>query len=476
MNLPAIRRRPLKTVVSTLSVSAALLGTVLLGVLSCSSDERDTSPTGTTTVAGGSAAGGSGAAAGTGGSGAEGAQAGQGGTTGSGGGAGAGGSTGSGQLIVDPADPAWLAYDTGGSYFLCAPGDPEGFLYRGTRNEDGTRTGDQQALIDKLAPTGANGIYLMAVRSHGGDGAADENPFVDSNPALGLDEELLGQWEGWFSAMDQAGITIYFFVYDDSASIWSTGDVVGAEEQAFLEALVNRFEHHQRLIWVLAEEYAERFSAARASAIAAAVRAADDADHVIAVHQNHGLAFDFSADANIDQFAIQYNVETASELHAGAVSAFESAAGQYNLNLSEAANYGTGPTARRKSWAIAMAGAYVMELGMDIASSAVSDLEDCGRLRSFFEQVELAGMAPHDELAHAGSQHVLALPGSRYVAYAASASATLGVRSLSAGSYSLRWFDPVTGSVVDETATVGAGDATFTKPGGIGDEVALYLR
>ena len=120
------------------------------------------------------------------------------------------------------------------------------------------------------------------------------------------------------------------------------------------------------LVWVVGEEYSERYTKKRASAIAATIRAADDRDHVIGVHQLSGLKFDFPSDPNIDQFLIQYK-GTASELHSGVVQAFSTAGGQYNLNMSEAANYGTGAVARQKSWAAAMAGAYVMVLGMDIA-------------------------------------------------------------------------------------------------------------
>lgn len=47
-----------------------------------------------------------------------------------------------GQIIVDPNNPSWLKYNGGGPFFLAGPGDPEGFLYRGALNADGTRNGD----------------------------------------------------------------------------------------------------------------------------------------------------------------------------------------------------------------------------------------------------------------------------------------------------------------------------------------------
>jgi hypothetical protein len=419
---------------------------------------------------GASASGAAGGGAGTGGVGGSGAASGAGGNAGSAGSAGSGSSK---LIVVDPAHRAWLAHADGSPHFLCAAGDPEGFLYRGTRLPDGTRDGDQMDLINKIAPTGANGIYLMAVRSHGGDGKADENPFVDSNPTKGLDDDILNQWETWFSAMDAAGVVIYFFFYDDSTLVWNTGDSVGAEEQAFVEALVDRFEHHDHLVWVIAEEYSEKLSKAKVSKLAEIIRAADDRDHVIGVHQLGGLNFDFPDDPNIDQFTIQYNVPTADQLHQGMVQAFGAANGTYNLNMSEAANHGTGALARHKNWAVALGGAYVMVFEMDIASTAVSDLQDCGRLRSFMESTRFFEMAPHDELASGDTDYVLAKPGEAYIAYANGGGTALGIGALQAGNWTLDWFSPSTGSTLQQTQTLPAGNASLARPPGFDGEVAM---
>ena len=388
----------------------------------------------------------------------------------------------SGQIIVDPANPAWLKYKDGGPFFMCAPGDPEGFLYRGTRNPDGTRNGDQLALINKLKGTGANGIYLMAWRSPGGDGAVGENPFIDSDPSKPLDQDILNQWEQWFTEMDNDGIVIYFFFYDDALApdhpLFKTGDIVGDAEREFVEGLVNRFQHHKNLIWVIKEEYREAFTPTRVSNIASVIRAADDHDHIIAVHKLSGLDFsEFADDPNIEQFAIQYNVGTASELHSGMVTAWNSAAGRYNLNMSEAAGYGTGASARLKNWAVTMGGAYVMALGWDIANTPLDTLEDCGRLVSFIQSTNFYQMAPHDELKHAGTEYILALPGDSYVAYASNLVGNIGLRNMTAGMYSFLWFDPINGATINQVnLSVAAGDQSWSKPAEVGNEVAVYIK
>jgi hypothetical protein len=179
--------------------------------------------------------------------------------------------------------------------------------------------------------TGANCIYLMAVRSHGGDGDKTHNPFVNNDPRNSFNPKVLGQWEQWFTAMDQNGIVIYFFFYDDNVRIWRTGDEAGKQEKRFVRTLVNRFEHHKNLIWCIAEEYQEGLSAERVKRIAAEIREADDNNHSIAVHKLNGLDFsEFADDPNIDQFAIQYNVPTAEELHTGIVKAWDEADGHYD--------------------------------------------------------------------------------------------------------------------------------------------------
>lgn len=387
----------------------------------------------------------------------------------------------SGQIIVDPSNPAWLKYSGGGPHFMAGPGDPEDFLYRGSQNANGTRNGDQLQLINKLKPTGANSIYFQAIRSHGGDGNATHNPFVNNDPNQGINTAVLNQWKTWFSEMDRNGIVIYFFFYDDGARIWNTGDNVGSAERAFIQTIVNNFKNYKNLIWVVAEEYAERYTAKRVSNIAKEIRAADNHNHVIAVHKNDGLNFsEFANDPNIDQFAIQCcNKANASKFHTDIVKTWKSANKRYNLNMSESAGgLGSGETLRKKAWATALGGAYVMGFRMDIKSSPVSDLEDMGHLVNFMESTNFNEMEPQDSLAFDATQYVLAFPGKSYIAYASNAAdgTKLGIKGLTAGSYLLRWFDPDTGASTSQTVSVPAGDQSWSKPTQFGNEIALYIN
>ncbi|MFH1428883.1 MAG: DUF4038 domain-containing protein, partial [Candidatus Margulisiibacteriota bacterium] len=402
-----------------------------------------------------------------------------------------------GQIIVDPNTPRWLVYnkddDDDGKldpFFMCGPGDPEGFLYRGSRNSDGTRDGDQLALIQKLIDNGGNSIYMQAIRTHGGDAQDNtENPFNDyTDSKSGINQAILNQWEEWFTLMDNSGIVIFLFLYDDAIQVgYSSGldwpldgsGNLSQYETDFIDTLVNKFENHKNLIFVVMEEVQEMGGdyMTHAPKTAEEIRLADDHNHVIAVHQLAGLTFKFPDDPNIDQFAIQSSSTTAAALHDNMVTAWNNAQGKYNNNMSEAPGWGTGVTARKKNWAAAMGGAYIMVLGMDIANTSVSDLQDCGRQVEFFESTKFNEMAPHDEFANGGTEYVLADPGNSYIAYASNLSGDIGLKSMIAGTYDFKWLDAVNGNTAEQTITIDAdGDYAWQKPGNIGVELAVYIE
>ncbi|MCK5101905.1 MAG: hypothetical protein KAR17_03790, partial [Cyclobacteriaceae bacterium] len=238
-----------------------------------------------------------------------------------------------GQIIQNPAHPGSLVYNRDNDldgvldpFFLCGAGSPEGFLYRGKRNSDGTRDGDQEDMINKMIQHGGNGIYFIAVRTHGGDAWKDNrddpstypddmhNPWTGQKPENCLNEALLDQWDSWFELMDEQGIVIYFFIYDDAMRIasqfgWAldgNGDL-HCEEKKYIQALVKRFKHHKHLIWCVMEEGQEigRDWQLHVSKIAEAIAEVDDNNHIIAAHQLGGNIFYHGNDMNISQFAIQ---------------------------------------------------------------------------------------------------------------------------------------------------------------------------
>ena len=389
------------------------------------------------------------------------------------------------QIIVHPNNRRWLAYADGRPFYLAGAGDPEEFLYRGHRNADGTRSGDQIELIEKLSRYGANGIYFQMVRSHGGDDKSERNhnPFVDGDPDKGLDSDILDQWEQWFSMMDRKGVVMLMFFYDDSARVWTRQkNGLTSDEVQFIRSMVTRFKHHTHLIWVIAEEYQEAFSATEASEFAAHIRAVDDRRHPIAIHKNPGKGFyEFYYDDNIDQYAMQYSDLAPSEYNAAINREWQrssTARQPYNLNQSEAPGDWSGTEGRLKAWASAMAGAYVMIFNMDIASTPPADIKMLGYLRDFMESVPITMMAPQNELAADATEYVMGETekGAGYVLYT-SQKGPLGISYLKSGAYVLDWFDPVIGSRYRKTTKVLTdGHQRFTRPAQMGSEAIAYLR
>ena len=116
----------------------------------------------------------------------------------------------SGGLIADSANPSRLKHFNGGPAFIASVGEPEGFLYRGTKNANGTRSGDQAAIINELQARGINCLFVIGFNDsrYGGDGPADGNPFVNANISGNIDADILNQWYSWFQTLDAAGIVV----------------------------------------------------------------------------------------------------------------------------------------------------------------------------------------------------------------------------------------------------------------------------
>lgn len=386
-----------------------------------------------------------------------------------------------GQIIIDPEHPAWLMKKDGHHIFICGPGDPEDFLYRGRRNPDGTRAGDQDALIEKLVRNGGNCIYMQIVRTHGGDAGDDptQNPFIDSDPEKGLDSRILAQWEGWFNRMDENNILIYLIFYDDSSCIWHTGNRVCSRERDFFQEIVRRFQHHRNLIWLVGEESEEAYSNQRVQKLAQIIRQADSHGHLIGNHHLPGTTFKaWQPDGFLNHFAMQFNAVSSIAAHEAAVEAFTKAAGRYTVMYAE--NTGTGTNAvnmRRFAWASAMGGLMPMLLHMNIADTPDTSLRQCRSLQRFFESTDFWKMSPHDELRGAGTEYVLADPGHSYIAYSSKTNAPLTIKNLPAGRCAMKWMDCRTGLTIRETrSSANPIQTTFARPRVIGPECVVWIH
>jgi len=384
-----------------------------------------------------------------------------------------------GQIIVDPANPAKLVYNKDDnedgrldSFFMCGPGGPEGFLYGDISGGDTPDT-----VLDKMIKHGGNCIYMQGIRSHGGDGDSDQNPFIDHDPNKGLDQNVLNRWEKWFQRMERHGIVIYFFFYDDDVDLW-TEDIISPAERSYIRGIVGAFEHHPNLIWVVAEEYSESLSKAKVSRLAAEIRQADDYDHIIASHQLPKLAFDHADDPIIDQFAMQLHSRSGPyrDIHRKCLEALENAKGRYNVNLAEQYDWhsellvaGDRDGVRKVNWSAAITGTYVMHLGTwetdrNRKPPTIEMLEDYRRLYAFMESLnDLSTLSPKDNIVQSGTAWVLGND-NHFIAYLINGGGVTLDLSGTAGQLAVEWYNPRKGDYITGNPTTGGGNRTFTAP------------
>ncbi|MEM7245957.1 MAG: thrombospondin type 3 repeat-containing protein [Acidobacteriota bacterium] len=389
-----------------------------------------------------------------------------------------------GQIMVDPDNPQWLIRNGIGPMYMAGPGDPENFLFRGTRNADGTRDGDQDALIDKLIEFGGNAIYMQAVRSHGGDGDGTNNPFINDRASEGLSDIKLDQWETWFTRMDDNDIVIYLFLYDDGSTPYNRGsDIVEPDEEVFLEAMMNRFEGYRNLMWSIGEEYDEQYSEARMIDIARVMHIYDDHDHIISAHHadwSRTGVFQLSGEPHIDQWAMYIRDTVAVDnIHGDVVQAWDGAvAGGYGLAMIELwPNHGSGEILRHRNWACGMGGAHVLCTGMNIDTTPTEDLVACRIQVDFMESTDYNTMTPRDDLAFAGTEWVLGNPPNSYIAYAEPLSGNMGLQGMTEGWYDFTWVDTEDGTTIEQIGVrAESGDNAWPAPPGLGDEIAVWIR
>ena len=412
----------------------------------------------------------------------------------------------SGGLVADPSNPTRLKYFNGGPAFIASVGEPEDFLYRGTKNANGTRSGDQATIIDELKARGLNCLYVIGFSDsrYGGDGPADGNPFVNANINGEIDADILNQWYSWFQTLDAAGIVVFFNIYDDLIDVLSgkrmnwnlSGGNLHPQEKKYVDAVVNKFKPLKNLIWSVNESANKTYPSSyvnRWKKIAARIRSLDTFLHPISigivvetdpnVTPNTGMSL-YLDDPNFDQILVQHVQPTSvDDMYNKMLAQWDAAAGKINIMLGQAWPVYNGADGRKKNWATAMAGAYVIQARevagqrWDLLTTPDADLNALGFIDNFFRAIpSLNSMVPHNDLKYGNTKFVLAVPGQSYVAYSDNAPSNLGVTGLTSGTYNLKWLDTVDGStVVQNGVSVTTAAKLFPRPSSIQPEAALYI-
>ncbi len=390
--------------------------------------------------------------------------------------------SGVGPITVDESGH-WFEYAGNGEpYFMAGSGGPEGFLYYSDSRK--------QDIVDQLIANDVRAVYLHAVRSNGGDGSSDENPFIQSgNPSSGVDPAVLDEWDTYLSQLDEAGIVIWFHLYDDGARPFGACNPdLPAAEQAFVKTIVERFRDYQHLVWLPTEEHVIKacgdnsVDIEKAKALAAEIRLHDDV-HPLGVHHNNGQSNQYLGNDDIDVFAQQVcqqsQFASVDGLHdAGAFGEDVYVMAECHPWHKDLLDAGDRTSLRRSFWSSVMAGGYVLFYdAWESTDPTPGMLADLGRINAFMDTTRFSETGPADQLAAAGTKWVLANEAADvYILYSNTDPSSMGVQGMSAGSYALGWFDPNTGQRVSQTVTVGSGTASFPVPNGLGPEVAVSIE
>lgn len=411
-----------------------------------------------------------------------------------------------GQVIVAGSSPGHLKYNGGGPVFLAGPDNPEDFLFHGTLNADGIRTGGkQEEMIQRMANAGVNAFHCQMFRmrrcNFKDEGDDEHCPFVDHDPSRSLNENVLDQWDRWLDMFEKNDIIVHLEFYNDATDVERMGwtlDVKGElhpDEERWLVGIVNKFKHHKNIMWGI-EESCNKLPRDRTphfKKIGEVIAQADNFHHPIVqsfVVPNDPEG-DFPEDGiTSDEYVGDPNIRVVTWLHViphgndfeaqhqEYLHYYQRDAEKFVVMKNETYHHPrSGSKSRRYMWSCAMTGMHALEAYHHANDGSESTLREDGYIRTFMEQTDFFKMTPRDDLANGSTKWVLADVGESYIAYTYSYSGPMGVKRLPAGNYNLRWFDTVDGDVVSQHRShVAGGDVAWTKPDSIGGEVALYVR
>jgi hypothetical protein len=414
-----------------------------------------------------------------------------------------------GALIVAGRNPGYLKYNGGGAVFLSGPDNPEEFLYLGSLNADGTRSGGGQGeMIARLARAGVNAFHCLIFRMKRcnikQEGDDTHCPFIDHEPGKALNPAVLDQWDNWLAEFERAGINVDFEFYNDATDVERMGwklDAAGnlhPDERRFIAGIVERFKHHKNILWSI-EESCNKLPRERTphfKKIGALIAETDNYHHPIVQSfvvpddpegdfpKNGVMTDDYAGDPNIRVVTwlhVPPNGKDYARQHAAYLRYAQMDRGRFVTMKNETFHHPRqGEQSRRYMWSCAMTGLHTLEAYHHAGGPKPTDdatLRDDGLVRRFMEQTDFYRMESRDALAAGSTKWVLARPGESYIAYTYDYWGPMGLRDLPPGQYDFLWFDPVSGIQIEQRAVaVSSSDASWVKPASLGSEVAVYLK
>ncbi len=401
-----------------------------------------------------------------------------------------------GQLIPDPMMPSWLVHNNDGDNndypdpaFYCSTGSWDGFLYGGRMHEDGTRSGDQIEMIRDAKTWEGLSVRVVAIKNEADQDAHNllpgtlQVPWDHDEQGKQLNESLLEQWDDWLTELDNNGIIIQFYFYDDAEHakiLFASADKdapVLPEETKFISDIINRLDHHKNIIWGIgmANQKSDRIRA-----IAEVIRNSDKHNHLITVPEASITDINLQSRLYPLQFAItRSDRETPEEIYQAVRNTLYKTSDRNPVHISISTTEIAPERAsiRKQLWAAVMAGAsgITVENGNKESSSEIQ--EDCQNVTNFIRSTYYIRTEPREELCFSGTKHILASTGRCYIAYTDQQEGSIGIKGMPAGRYEMFWYDIQNNQYERGKIEVRQSqDYIWKIPSGYGKEVALYLQ
>lgn len=337
--------------------------------------------------------------------------------------------------------------------------------------------------INYLASEGMNSIYFLTMNVNG-DGD-DVWPWTGPTERLQYDVSKLAQWEIVFEHMTRRGILLHVITQETENDQLLNGGALGTERRLYYRELVARFGHHPALVWNLGEENTN--TNAQRQEFADWIRGLDPYDHPIVVHtfpgQQNNVWTPLLGLLTFDGASIQTSLNQVHNLTKSWIDQSAAAGRPWAVFLDEIgpANVGVVPDSvdpehnnvrQQGLWGNLIAGGAGCEWYFGYGNPN-NDL-NCEDWRSrdilwdqtryaleFFQQyLPFTEMQSADGLVTSGDATCLAKVGEVYAVYLESGGTSL---ELTAGTYTVDWYDPRNGGALIPAGTV-TGPGTVPLP------------
>ncbi len=353
----------------------------------------------------------------------------------------------------------------------------------------------KKAAIDYLASKGVNSVYLITNNISGDRN--DTWPWVGTTMSEAIANSnrfnvaKLLLWEDFFSYVQQQGLVLHIILDDDSA--WDLYD-----HTLYYRELVARFSHHPGIVWNIGEEANEIYTDAEQIAHANTIRNLDPYDHPVTVHRMPtwpflgNSSFDLTSIQPIDG-ASDFSTTDLGDLNAVGnlppelkhmppggqcaimideiprVTVVESSCNPQDENRSALPDFPWEAAAMKFTThdAYGQGGAVTIE----ILEPMWLDMQ---RARQFYENLPFPQMLPCNQLLSPAGNLCSGMTGDVYALYLPVGGSINMDLSSEVSTFSLEWFDPRSGTIIDGGVVEAGAVRTLIAPDS--QDWALVMR